>query len=123
VHATAASFRGELAAVSQMRRWLRRALNRCPAADDVLLCASELAGNAVLHSNTRKPGGTFSVRAEVSPDEYVRIEVMDDGGHWRERASQTGGGRGLMIVAALASDWGIREAGSSSRTVWARFNW
>lgn len=35
-----------------------------PRASDALLCLSGLAANWVLHSNSRRPGGTFTVRAE-----------------------------------------------------------
>ena len=53
----------------------------CPAADDAILCLSELASNSVLHSNSRKPGGTFTVRVTSHEGNYVHIEVEDNGGH------------------------------------------
>jgi anti-sigma regulatory factor (Ser/Thr protein kinase) len=37
-------------------------------ADDVILCASELAANAATHSRSRLSGGTFTVRIKISPD-------------------------------------------------------
>jgi len=63
---------------------LRAVLEDCPRADDVILCASELAANAALHSRSRLPGGTFMVRAIVNPDLCARIEVQDDGGPWNQ---------------------------------------
>ena len=48
-----------------------------------MLCVSELATNAVLHSASRNPGGTFTVRAAIF-DDHVRIEVEDNGGTWDE---------------------------------------
>ena len=117
-----AIFRGKPDEVRRMRAGLGRELDRCPVEDEVILCASELAANAVLHSDTRKDGGTFTVRTEISPCDYVLIEVEDDGGPWIERGRHSTGGRGLHIVSALASDWGI-EATAYSRTVWARFDW
>jgi serine/threonine-protein kinase RsbW len=117
-----AIFRGRPEEVSRMRAGLRRELDGCPVADEVILCASELAANAVLHSDTRKNGGTFTVRTEISRSDYALIEVEDDGGPWIERSRHSTGGRGLHIVSALASDWGI-EATACSRTVWARFDW
>jgi anti-sigma regulatory factor (Ser/Thr protein kinase) len=119
---TVAIFRGKPEEVSRMRADLRRELDRCPVTDEIILCASELAANAVLHSDTRKDGGTFTVRTEISPRDYVLIEVEDDGGPWIERSRHSTGGRGLPIVSALASDCGI-EATAYSRTVWARFDW
>ena len=65
--------------VRAVRADLHALLRDCPRADDVILCASELAANAVLHSHSRWPGGTFTVRATVSPGSYVRIEVEDNG--------------------------------------------
>jgi len=53
----------------------------CPAADDVILCASELATNSVLHSCSGLPGGTFTLRVTISQG-FVRINVEDDGGPW-----------------------------------------
>jgi serine/threonine-protein kinase RsbW len=116
------TFPGKAEEVGRMRAALRRELDRCPVADDVLLCASELAANAVLHSSTGKAGGKFTVRAEITPGQSVLIEVEDEGGPWRGRSHELSGGRGLGIVSALASAWGCR-VGGHSRTVWARFDW
>jgi len=76
-------------------------------ADDVILCASELAANAVLHSDSRLPSGTFTVRTTISPDHYVRIDVEDNGGPWAPAASDPPHHHGLDIVRTLASAWGI----------------
>jgi anti-sigma regulatory factor (Ser/Thr protein kinase) len=108
--------------VGRVRSVLRRFLEDCPAALDVLLCASELAANAVVHSDSRETGGTITVRAELSPGEYVAVEVKDDGGRWIERGPSPSSGRGLGILGALATDWGIRSA-ARGRTVWATFGW
>src|SRR6266853_5879240 len=70
--------------IRAVRADLRPVLRDCPRADDVILCASELAANAALHSRSRLPGGTFTVRAVISPDHYARIEVQDNGGPWNQ---------------------------------------
>jgi anti-sigma regulatory factor (Ser/Thr protein kinase) len=88
----------------------------------VILCLSELAANAVLHSDSRRPGGTFTVRIERCPGAYVLIEVEDDGGPWLAPAPDPGSGRGLDIVRVLAAEWGV-AASHTGRTVWARFSW
>lgn len=101
---------------------LRRLLPGCPAADDVILCASELAANAGLHSESRHPGGTLTVRAEICRGEYVRIAVDDSGGPWIEPVPDPDRPHGLDIVAAFTTAWGITGT-ATGRTVWARLRW
>ena len=50
-------------------------------ADDVILCASELAANSAIHSRSRLPGGIFTVRATISPGNYAWVEIEDSGQH------------------------------------------
>jgi serine/threonine-protein kinase RsbW len=118
----AARFPGHVEQVRQVRRVLTRLLDGCPAADDIVLCGSELAANAVRHSCSGMPGRTFAVRVEVSRGDRVRIAIDDDGGPWIEGGCDLVRGRGLGIVTALATDWGI-VTGSAGRTVWAVFGW
>jgi serine/threonine-protein kinase RsbW len=109
-----------------VRADLRPLLVGCPVADDLLLCASELAANAALHSRSARAGGTITVRAELRPGEQMRIEVRDDGGLWPEhlRCPQAGAERphGLDILTALVSDWGIITT-RTTRPVWAKITW
>jgi anti-sigma regulatory factor (Ser/Thr protein kinase) len=108
--------------VRRVRDGLRPLLADCPMADEVILCASELAANAVLHSNSRLPGGTFTVRGEISSGRYARIEVEDNGGPWIPAGSRSPGHHGLGIVDALATDWGI-VGKDTNRTAWTVFDW
>ena len=108
--------------VRQARADMRRLLDGCPVADDVILCVSELAANAAIHSDSRKPGGTFTICTESRPGADVRIEVEDDGGAWISPAPDPAHGRGLDIVRALAAEWGITTK-PAGRAVWARINW
>ncbi len=82
--------------------------------NDVKLAASELATNAVRHS--REPE-TATVRYL---GDGVRIEV-DDGSHthpeMRDAAADDFGGRGLHVVDAVASAWGV-ESRPSGKRVW-----
>src|SRR5579862_6274698 len=90
--------------VRQVRKDLAPVVDGCPLADDLTLLASELATNAVVHSKSGQPGGTFTVRAEVRPGDYAWLEVEDQGGPWVHRKPGDEDGRGLAIVTALAGD-------------------
>jgi anti-sigma regulatory factor (Ser/Thr protein kinase) len=118
----AASFPGHVDQVRRVRQELTRLLDGCPAADDIVLCASELAANAVRHSCSGLPGRTFGLRVEINQGDHVRIAIDDDGGPWIEAGSDLDRGRGLAIITALSADWGI-VTGSAGRTVWAVFDW
>jgi serine/threonine-protein kinase RsbW len=122
VHLCAASYPGRVDQIRQVRRNLTDLLEDCPAADEIVLCASELAANAVQHSRSGCPGGVFTVHVEVSHGDRALIVVGDDGGPWAEASPGPDRGRGLAIVAALAADWGI-VAGPAGRAVWALFGW
>src|SRR5271165_4914762 len=77
-----ATYPGHPEQAAAVRARLRELLTTCPVADEVIFCASELAANAAVHSNSRLPGGTFTVRAVVRPGKHVQVEVEDDGGPW-----------------------------------------
>lgn len=88
--------------------------------DDVVLVASELVGNAVVHSSADNDGN-LDVAWELE-DDIVLVRVNDSGGGQPELRSvgeDATSGRGLAIVAALSSDWGVRRAGRGKQ-VWAR---
>jgi anti-sigma regulatory factor (Ser/Thr protein kinase) len=71
------------------------------------LLASELVTNAVVHGE-----GRIILRAHLDEDRLL-VEVADEGSGF-EREARRGGfedlsGRGLLIVDAESSRWGIRE--------------
>ena len=119
---TSATYPGKTEHISAVRADLRALLADCPTADDVILCASELAANAALHSDSRLPGGTFTVHTTIGPDHYVRIDVEDNGGPGAPAVSAPARHHGLDIIRALASEWGI-EGDQTHRTVWVAFDW
>ena len=119
---TGVTYPGTADQIRVVRADLRALLDDCPMADDVLVCASELATNAVLHSHSRLAGGTFTVRGKVSPGDYFWLEVEDEGGPWTPAVADPERGHGLDIMRTLADDWGI-EGDHDGRTVWARFDW
>jgi len=109
--------------VGQARRFLADALGGCPAADDAVLCLSELAANSVLHSASRRSGGVFTVRAEIRRGDYVRIEVRDEGGAWNERWGADLHAHGLAIVRALSDESGVDGDALTGWVAWARLAW
>jgi serine/threonine-protein kinase RsbW len=112
------AFPGEASQVREARRFLAHCLAGCAVADDAVTCLSELAANAVLHSNSRLPGGSFTVHAGRGPSGRLRVEVVDQGGPWTPGPDLSGQhGRGLLIVARLAADWGIISH-HDGRTAW-----
>lgn len=117
------TFPADPAQVPQARRFLSAILDGSPAADDAVLCLSEIATNATLHSDSRKPGGQFTVRAQIH-DGRLRVEVCDEGGPWTQPVRSRGGqnGRGLLIVAALAAGWGRAGDSESGWRIWFEMN-
>ena len=87
--------------------------------DDVVLVATELVGNAVVHTVT--PDDALDVSWEIEPASVV-VRVADTSGELPvTRIADTvhTGGRGLAIVAAIASDWGVQRW-PAGKEVWAR---
>ena len=111
-------YRGELAEVARVRRDLTVCLRGVPRADDVILAASELAANCVLHARSRM----FIVRCEIFPGAYVRVEAQDAGADWQERPP---GDRphGTDLIQALAGEWGTERSTGGDRVTWARLEW
>lgn len=105
----------------EARRFIAAILNGHPATDNTVTCVSELAGNAIAHSRSGVPGGTFTVRLRRSGP-AIRVEVTDNGGPWGNRPSGPEHGRGLKIVQKLSARQGITITGPradpSRRTVW-----
>ena len=115
-----ATYPGRADQVRHVRHAIARHLAGCPAADDAVLIASELASNAVLHSASR--GGFFTVRAELHPD-YVWVEAEDLGGLWHCKQPD-GRPHGLDVVQALTGpdNWGTETTTDGGRVVWARLD-
>ncbi|MFF0074004.1 ATP-binding protein [Streptomyces sp. NPDC005494] len=118
-----AFYRRERRSVPLVRKFVREALLdwACEVdVDDVLLCVSELATNALIHGVP--PGRGF--RVHVTWGHVLRIEVHDSGdGRVREvegPAPEAEWGRGLVLVGALADAWGVGER-KPGKTVWCEF--
>ncbi|GGT39559.1 ATP-binding protein [Streptomyces chromofuscus] len=96
-----------------------------PASDTVTLVVAELAANAVLHG--RVPGRDFELRLTYDRTAgLVRVEVSDTHpGHPElpepavRLSADTGSGRGLLLVEAVADRWGVVGRTGPGKTVWA----
>lgn len=115
------TFDGVPEQLADVREHVREAVGDVDGVDDVVLVASELAGNAIRHSMSGSPGGSFVLELAEFQDAW-HVRVTDQGGS----AGPTSGtaaeadeaGRGLPIVIALARAWGV-IGDSAGRTVWA----
>jgi len=114
------SYAGVLGQVRAVRADMSAIADDGPICDDMVLLASELAENAILHSRSGQPCGSFSVRATLYADDYAWVEIIDQGGEWTDNRR----GHGLAVVAAVAGEenWGI-DGDAACRVAWFRLNW
>jgi hypothetical protein len=110
----------EPASVGHARRFVRRVLTDWgfdELVDTVALLTSELATNALLHARTG-----FAVVVSRD-DEQVRVDVLDGSGvapRQRTTSATAITGRGIAMVAQLATSWGPtppRELGGYAKGV------
>ncbi|MFD8261257.1 ATP-binding protein [Streptomyces griseoluteus] len=90
-----------------------------PASEAVALIVAELAANAVLYG--RVPGRDFELRLHHR-DGTVRIELSDTHpAHPKLPVHDptAEGGRGLLLIDAVATRWGTSPRGGPGKTVWA----
>ncbi|MEV0344881.1 ATP-binding protein [Nonomuraea sp. NPDC050680] len=108
-------------AASWLVRELPEAADDANLLDNVRLLVTEIATNAIRHTiSGRWRKGAFRVRMWLGSGGRIRVEVRDQG-WWsgprlRDDANETGG-RGLQILAAVATRWGVRRHWLG-RTVW-----
>jgi len=112
------------ASVARRRLTAELSVHPLPAdlVDDAALLLSELVGNAVRHA-VPLPGGVLRVGWDVRQDR-VLLQVVDGGSTGAHRpvvlhpGPEAVTGRGLTIVARIASAWGVEHFGTGQR-VWA----
>jgi hypothetical protein len=107
--------------VAAARRFVADAL---PRGSEVRETARLLVSETVTSMLDKTPSGRGSGAFEVAlatADHRLHVEVSDDGGPARLRRRvhhvTSERGRGLQLVGALASSWGVREA-PWGRTIW-----
>lgn len=87
--------------------------------DIVVLLVSELVSNAVQHGGPHEPAATVDLEVQASPG-LVRVDVTDAGAGdpvVGNGAIDYASGRGLLLVGALASQWGCCRL-PVGKTVW-----
>lgn len=113
-----------LHAPAHARAWVNARAADLPrtVVEDMLLLVSELVTNAVRHGEPE-----VSLRLALRPDR-VRIDVYDGSDVMPvvpagQPSIDRPTGRGLLIVAATAADWGIERSGDRpGKTVWAELH-
>lgn len=107
-----------------VRRELAHVLRAHPDLDSILLVASELSTNAVLHTRSGHQGGTFSVEVTAISSESLIVAVTDEGAPTGPRlltpAHTDTHFRGLQVVQGVSLGYGV-DGGEEGRTVWALF--
>lgn len=125
-----AFYRRERRSVPLVRKFVGQALvdwaceERKVNTDDVLLCVSELATNALVHGVPPGRGFKLFLYWECAGGR-LRVEMHDSGGGevaeaagWPEPMAESG--RGLTLVAALAETWDVGER-NPGKIVWCEF--
>jgi anti-sigma regulatory factor (Ser/Thr protein kinase) len=89
---------------------------------DTVAVVAELLGNAVRHAGPL-PGGVIHLVCRVLDSGHIQVRVTDGGAHQipaaRVAPADAVNGRGLTIVAALASRWGVEREVEGQQCVWA----
>jgi anti-sigma regulatory factor (Ser/Thr protein kinase) len=117
-------FPGHERELSRLRRWLSSLLPECPERDEVLSVATELGSNALMHTASGSPDGSFSVQVTWHQS-LIFVAVADGGSPGEPRVIENLGGergRGLLLVQGLSArtGWTGDERG---RMVWAQIAW
>ncbi len=90
-----------------------------PCGDVAVLLVGELFSNNLRHSRSGAPGETVTVAVKTVND-VIRVEVTDRSGPGvpepRPAGSDAEDGRGLHLVARLATRWGWRRRGGRTVT-------
>jgi len=106
----------------EARALVRRQLGVGPAAEAAALCVSELVTNAIVYTRSGLPGGTLAVSLQQVPDGII-VRVRDAGSRvapvLADPEPGAEHGRGLLIVAAVADEWGTEPA-ITGRSTWCR---
>ena len=109
---TGVTYPGTPEHISAVRTVLRPILRGCPMADDVILCASELAANAAIHSAHACP-------AAPSPSAPRSAQATSPGSRSRTTAApglQQSGTRASTTGSTSSASWPASAASTVTRT-------
>jgi len=114
--------------VSHVRRDVRAILGPCPEviANDLELVVSELVANAIKHSRSGEPGGTYTVRISHQVTEkipYVWVEVVDQGSSSWDGTFRPEPTHGLAVIQQLSTWTGSDDEPDGRRAVYARLDY
>ncbi|MEU3020577.1 MULTISPECIES: ATP-binding protein [unclassified Nocardiopsis] len=123
-------FPGLPSQIAYARRFVARQLAVSPEVTTATLLTSELATNAITHSDSGRSTGKFEVCVRHAPG-WARVEVRDLGSTTEAPAPQhrdpydtAEHGRGLDLVEALAAKWGTEPRHDGrGRQVWFELVW
>ena len=107
----------------ELRRWARSWMTAHPVAgvdpDDVALAMTELVSNAVKY-------GSGPVLVDlVTESNLLRLDVGDSSEDLPRQplpGATSDGGRGLLLLDGLTSNWGVRLRPQGGKTVWCAFS-
>ncbi|MGC5360820.1 SpoIIE family protein phosphatase [Streptomyces sp. DT24] len=106
--------------LSEARTIVRQALEdweMTELADDAELLTGELLGNVLLHT---EGGAVLTLEVLPEPLRRIRLSVQDRSSAWPRRRAPgetSTSGRGLLLLDAVATRWGIEPRGEG-KTVW-----
>jgi anti-sigma regulatory factor (Ser/Thr protein kinase) len=124
---TSATYPGTPDSVPAARRLVRGLVVNSPRAYDLELITTELVTNAIRHTPSGQPGGTFTITIRYQPG-LARLEITDLGASPWCPAQPNGGvmaeqGRGMEIVRALADEVGNDVTVGQDQVSWAVLTW
>ncbi|MFG2918570.1 ATP-binding protein [Kitasatospora sp. NPDC048298] len=123
-------FVAERERIGDLRRWARTALptlgldgrQQEAVSDDLQLVLSELGTNAVVHGcGGERPDVMLTARLRYDAG-VLRVSVTDPGlgrPEYRSAGDEATCGRGLMLVTAVVSGFGVEEFPEGGKEIWA----
>lgn len=119
------TFDGVPERLADVRERVRQIVGDVDGVDDVVLVASELATNAIRHSASGEPGGSYELQVVALSDAW-HVRIGDQGPRRSpnptDKLDADEAGRGMAVVAGLARSWAV-IGNSAGRTVWAEIQY